>query len=56
VDVFPRRYFYPSLNTLPYLNERFSCPVSEDICLRIACLPLFVGLEDDTVRKICEVL
>ena len=55
-DIFPRRYFYPSLNTLPYLNERFSCPVSEDICSRIACLPLFVGLEEDTVRKICAVL
>lgn len=56
IDVFPRRYFYPSLNTLPYLNERFSCPVSEDICSRIACLPLFMGLEKDTVRKICNVL
>lgn len=56
LDIFPRRYFYPSLNTLPYLNERFSCPVSEDICSRIACLPLFVGLEDDVVRKICETL
>lgn len=55
-DIFPRRYFYPSLNTLPYVKERFSCPVSEDICSRIACLPLFIGLEDDTVRKICEVL
>ena len=55
-DIFPRRYFYPSLNTLPYLNERYSCPVSEDICSRIACLPLFVGLEDDVVRTICETL
>ena len=56
LDIFPRRYFYPSLNTLPYLSERCSCPISEDICSRIACLPLFVGLEDDVVKKICEVL
>lgn len=53
IDVFPRRYFYPSLNKLPYLKESKSCPVSEDISLRVACLPLYVGLEDDDVKRIC---
>ena len=53
IDVFPRRYFYPSLNKLPYLKESNSCPISEDISLRIACLPLYVGLEDGDVKKIC---
>lgn len=56
LNVFPRRYFYPSLNTLPYLKEQFFCPVSEDICSRVACLPLFVGLEDRLVSKICEAI
>lgn len=56
LDIFPRRYFYPSLNTLPYLKHTAHCPVSEDIATRIACLPLFVGLEDSIVRKICETL
>lgn len=56
MDVFPRRYFYPSLNTLHYLKQAASCPVSEDIAARIACLPLFVGLEESTVRNICGVL
>lgn len=56
IDVFPRRYFYPSLNTLPYLEQAESCFVSEDISSRIACLPLFVGLDDVIVRKICEML
>lgn len=54
--VFPRRYFYPSLNTLPYLKEHQECPISENICSRIACLPLFVGLEDSLIEKICEEL
>lgn len=53
-DIFPRRYFYPSLNTLPYLNERFNCPVSQDICSRIACLPLYYGLEDEVIETICK--
>ena len=55
-DVFPRRYFYPSLNKLPYLKEAFSCPISEDISLRIACLPLYVGLTDIEVDKICKII
>lgn len=56
IDVFPRRYFYPSLNKLPYLTTHYACPVSEDIATRIACLPLYVGLSDANVEKICGVL
>lgn len=53
-QIFPRRYFYPSLNTLPYIHKKFSCPVSEDICSRIACLPLYYSLSKDDVYKICS--
>ena len=53
IDVFPRRYFYPSLNELPYLTSHYDCPVSEDITTRIACLPLYVGLADADVERIC---
>ena len=55
-NIFPRRYFYPSLNKLPYLKEYQACPVSEDICSRIACLPLYVGLEFAKVEKICSLI
>lgn len=54
IDVFPRRYFYPTLNTLPYLNKHYECPIGEDISKRIACLPLYVGLSDKNIIKICE--
>ena len=48
LEIFPRRYFYPSLNNLSYVKgER--CPVSEDISSRIACLPLYVGLEQKDI-------
>lgn len=56
IHVFPRRYFYPSLNTLPYLENYQECPLSENICSRIACLPLFVGLEDLLIQRICALL
>lgn len=52
LDVFPRRYFYPSLNTLPYLKNRYECPIADDISKRIACLPLYVGLKDENIEMI----
>lgn len=55
-NVYPRRYFYPSLNNLPYLKDKQSCPISEDISSRIACLPLYDSLPQDDVREICRIL
>ena len=37
--VFPRRYFYPSLDTLNYVPEQ-CCSVSRSIAQRILCLAL----------------
>jgi len=53
--IFPRRYFYPSLNTIDYLNG-CSCPVSEDISKRILCLPLFKELENSLIQKIAKII
>ena len=55
-DIFPRRYFYPSLNMLPYLESKYSCPVSEDIAKRILCIPLYDSLDDSTIINICEII
>lgn len=55
-EIYPRRYFYPSLNTLPYLKEYKACPISEDICSRIACLPLYPDLKEEDVLRICGVI
>lgn len=56
IDIYPRRYFYPSLNQLPYIKDAEQCPVSEDIASRVVCLPLYPGLNESDVNKICEVL
>lgn len=55
-NIYPRRYFYPSLNTLSYLQIRQSCPVSENISKKIACLPLYSCLKEDSVIKICQII
>jgi dTDP-4-amino-4,6-dideoxygalactose transaminase len=55
-NIFPRRYFYPSLNLLPYLKNKQSCPISENISPRILCLPLFTDINKETVIKISRIL
>lgn len=57
-NIFPRRYFFPSLNTLSYLETdmKRSCPISEDVARRIVCLPLHDRLGKATVKKICEII
>lgn len=54
----PRRYFHPSLNTLPYLRPKWrrACPVSESIASRVLCLPLYFGLEQQELDRICNVV
>lgn len=55
-NIFPRRYFYPSLNKLAYISNDQICPISEDISTRIACLPLYAGLKEEAVSRICSIL
>lgn len=54
--IFPRRYFYPSVNTLEHIVECQPMPVSEDIASRILCLPLYWKLEDLDVQRIINTM
>lgn len=54
-EIFPRRYFYPSLNTIDYVKGE-KMPVSEDISKRILCLPLYYELKNKDVTLICEII
>ncbi len=53
--IYPRRYFYPSLNRLEYV-EQSDCPVSEDISKRVLCLPIYHEMTESTVDLISRVL
>lgn len=55
-QIFPRRYFYPSLNKLPYINCSKQLPISENISSRVACMPLYIGLSDSDVSWICDLI
>ncbi|MFV8342088.1 DegT/DnrJ/EryC1/StrS family aminotransferase [Flavobacterium sp. XS2P39] len=54
-EIIPRRYFYPSLNTIEY-TRGFLMPISENIASRILCLPLFVGLSIRELDLICALI
>ena len=54
-QIFPRRYFYPSLNTIDYTKGN-AMPISESIAARIACLPLYVGLTPEQQDCIISIL
>jgi dTDP-4-amino-4,6-dideoxygalactose transaminase len=51
--IFPRRYFYPSLNTIQYLQYT-KMEISEDISKRVLCLPLFMEISREELNKIVE--
>lgn len=52
-DIHPRRYFYPSLNRLPYVQGA-PCPVSEDMAERVLCLPLWADMPPELAGEIAE--
>ncbi|MBC6697789.1 DegT/DnrJ/EryC1/StrS family aminotransferase [Hymenobacter puniceus] len=54
-NILPRRYFYPSLNTLEYTGHQ-SAPVSEEISTRALCLPLYYELTNEEVDTICSII
>jgi dTDP-4-amino-4,6-dideoxygalactose transaminase len=54
-DIFPRRYFYPSLNTIDFANGA-TMPISESIASRVLCLPLYFGLEIKQLEQIVSII
>jgi dTDP-4-amino-4,6-dideoxygalactose transaminase len=53
--IVPRRYFYPSLQNLPYVQKQLKL-ISESVAKRILCIPLYVGLEKEKLILICQLI
>jgi dTDP-4-amino-4,6-dideoxygalactose transaminase len=53
--IYPRRYFYPSLNSLPYVDS-FNVPITENVASRILCLPLYHTLTKGEIDLICRLI
>lgn len=55
-NIYPRRYFYPSVNVYGELYDYVRVANSEDISRRILCLPLYYGLSDDQISSIVAII
>lgn len=54
-QIFPRRYFYPSLNLLKFVQSE-EMPISESIASRILCLPLSHQIDENILNQICSIV
>lgn len=55
-EIFPRRYFYPTLSTLDYVKAETSTPIADDCAARILCLPLYFELNPKQQEIVCKMI
>ncbi|VAX09383.1 Aminotransferase, DegT/DnrJ/EryC1/StrS family [hydrothermal vent metagenome] len=55
-NIYPRRYFYPALDTFSFLTKENQMPVAKDIASRILCLPLFTELSHEDCQRIAKIV
>ncbi|MCF8429452.1 MAG: DegT/DnrJ/EryC1/StrS family aminotransferase [Bacteroidia bacterium] len=55
-NIFPRRYFYPSLNTISFYHSQNKMPVAESIASRVLCLPNFFELTNLEIENITQII
>jgi len=53
--IYPRRYFYPSLNKISFLPH-VSLPVADDVAPRVLCLPMYYDLTEEDISFIARIL
>ena len=54
--IYPRRYFYPSLEDLPYVVRTDHCPEADSISKRALCIPLYDALTKEEIDMICRLM
>lgn len=55
VDIYPRRYFYPALHNLSYVETK-DCPIADRIASSVLCLPLYHNLATDDIKQIISII
>lgn len=54
-NIFPRRYFYPGLHTLPYV-ETTHLPVCDSVYKRVMCLPMSHEIKIESIENISSIV
>lgn len=60
-NIFARRYFYPLISNFTPYRELTSAtsenlPVATNVAQQVLCLPMYVELEEENIRKICTII
>lgn len=55
-NIVPRRYFYPSLDSLTFFSNTPNISHSISVASRILCLPIYVSLDDDQQQFVVDSL
>ncbi|MFT7421198.1 MAG: dTDP-4-amino-4,6-dideoxygalactose transaminase [Arcticibacterium sp.] len=55
-EIYPRRYFYPSVNTYREVVEYKRVPISEGVSKRILCLPLYKNLLMSDIKRVIKII
>lgn len=56
IGVYPRRYFYPSLDNVPYVEKSLNLFVTKLISPKVLCLPLYHELSRDSIVLITNTI
>lgn len=54
-----RKYFYPTINSMPCYKERYRCeptPVAEFVAARVLTLPLYAELALEDADRVCDII
>ncbi len=54
-EIFARRYFYPSLTELNYVDNQ-STPICDSIAPRVLCLPIYFDLTQAEIDMVCRII
>ena len=55
-NIFPRRYFYPAVNTYKSVVDSITMPIAERIADKILCLPLYYKLKRDDIKVVVNII
>jgi len=55
-EIYPRRYFYPSLDSLKFLESESYCSTARDTADRILCLPIYPELSNNDCKKVAKII
>ena len=54
-EIYPRRYFYPSLDTLPYVDPA-DVPKAKDVSTSVLCIPLWDTIPLNKISEISTII